>query len=71
MTGAIRRNLAENPSEFDPRNHLKPAREAAWRICAQRYREFGCEGQAAMIKPAALQDVASAYRCGKLAQTMV
>jgi fructose-bisphosphate aldolase class II len=29
MTGAIRRYFAENPSKFDPRDYLKPAREAA------------------------------------------
>ena len=27
MTGAVRRHLAENPSHFDPRQYLKPARE--------------------------------------------
>ena len=27
MTGAIRKYLAENPSHFDPRQYLKPARE--------------------------------------------
>ena len=27
MTGAIRKHLAENPSHFDPRQYLKPARE--------------------------------------------
>ena len=31
MTGAIRRYLFENPSKFDPRDYLKPAREAAKR----------------------------------------
>ena len=71
MTGAVRRYLAENPSKFDPRDYLKPAREAAKKICAQRYREFGCEGQAAKIKPASLPEVAGAYRSGKLAQTVV
>ncbi|MFM1858808.1 MAG: hypothetical protein RL133_308, partial [Pseudomonadota bacterium] len=29
MTAAIRRYLAEQPSKFDPRDYLKPAREAA------------------------------------------
>ena len=29
MTAAIRRFFAENPSKFDPREYLKPAREAA------------------------------------------
>ena len=28
MTGAIRKHLAENPGHFDPRQYLKPAREA-------------------------------------------
>ena len=28
MTGTIRKYLAENPSHFDPRQYLKPAREA-------------------------------------------
>ena len=28
MTGAIRKHMAENPSHFDPRQYLKPAREA-------------------------------------------
>ncbi len=71
MTGAIRRYLAENPGKFDPRDYLKPAREAAKVICKQRYEQFGCAGQAAKIKPASLQDVAGAYRSGKLAQTVV
>jgi fructose-bisphosphate aldolase class II len=71
MTGAVRRYLAENPGKFDPRDYLKPAREAARNICAQRYREFGCQGQAAKIKPTPLPEVAGAYRSGKLAQTVV
>ena len=29
MTAAIRKYLAENPDKFDPRDYLKPAREAA------------------------------------------
>ena len=37
MTGAIRKYLAENPEKFDPRDYLKPAREAAKQICRQRY----------------------------------
>ena len=40
------RYLAENPGKFDPRDYLKPAREAAKVICKQRYQQFGCEGQA-------------------------
>jgi fructose-bisphosphate aldolase class II len=71
MTGAVRKFLAENPEKFDAREWLKPAREAAYRICKQRYLEFGCEGQAAKIKPLSLGDVAQRYASGALAQTVV
>src|SRR5512139_314220 len=54
MTGAVRKFLAENPDKFDAREWLKPAREAAKAICKQRYLEFGCQGQAAKIKPQSL-----------------
>ena len=68
MTGAIRKYMAENPDKFDPRDYLKPAREAARLICRERYLQFGCEGQAAGIKPVALTEVAARYRSGALAQ---
>jgi len=71
MTGAVRKFLAENPDKFDAREWLKPAREAAYKVCKQRYLEFGCEGQAGKIKPMALPEVAALYRSGKLAQTVV
>ena len=70
MTGAVRKFLAENPDKFDAREWLKPAREAAYRICKQRYLEFGCEGQAPKIKPLALPQVAQLYASGQLAQTV-
>jgi fructose-bisphosphate aldolase class II len=71
MTGAVRKFLAENPEKFDAREWLKPAREAAYRICKQRYLEFGCEGQAGKIKPLPLSEVAKKYAKGELAQTVV
>ncbi|MCB1996029.1 MAG: class II fructose-bisphosphate aldolase, partial [Rhodoferax sp.] len=61
MTGAIRKYMAENPEKFDPRDYLKPAREAAKRICRQRYLEFGCEGRVASIQPIALSSMAKMY----------
>ncbi len=66
MTAAVRKYLAENPGKFDPRDYLKPAREAAKAICRQRYVEFGCEGQAARIKPAVLPEMALRYASGSL-----
>jgi fructose-bisphosphate aldolase, class II len=71
MTGAVRKFLAENPDKFDAREWLKPAREAAYKICKQRYLEFGCEGQAGKIQPQSLGDVARRYASGALAQTVV
>ncbi|MBW8830325.1 MAG: fructose-bisphosphate aldolase class II [Burkholderiales bacterium] len=68
MTGAIRKFFVENPEKFDPRDYLKPAREAAKQICRQRYVEFGCEGQAGKIKGETLAVIASRYSKGELAQ---
>ncbi|SOE80709.1 fructose-bisphosphate aldolase [Caballeronia arationis] len=68
ITGAIRRYFAENPSKFDPRDFLKPAREAAKKICLERYVQFGCEGQAGKIKPIPLDKIAEKYKSGELSQ---
>lgn len=70
MTAAVRKFLHENPEKFDPRDYLKPAREAARKICRQRYLEFGCEGQGGKIKPLALPEVARRYASGELAQVV-
>ena len=71
MTAAIRKYMAQNPDKFDPRDYLKPAREAAKQICKQRYQEFNCAGQAAKIKAQTLVQVAQRYSAGELAQTVV
>ena len=71
MTGAVRKFMAENPDKFDAREWLKPAREAAYKVCKQRYLEFGCEGRAAKIKGQSLVEVAQRYARGELAQTVV
>ena len=68
MTGAIRRYFAENPGKFDPRDYLKPAREAAAMVCKARFLSFGCEGQASKIKPLALDKMAEKYKRGDLKQ---
>jgi fructose-bisphosphate aldolase, class II len=68
MTAAIRKYLFENPGKFDPRDYLKPAREAAKSICKQRYVQFGCEGQAGKIQPVPLTNVAHKYETGELSQ---
>ena len=68
MTGAIRRYMFENPSKFDPRDYLKPAREAAKKVCIARFNAFGSSGQASKIKPIPLEKMAELYKSGKLAQ---
>jgi fructose-bisphosphate aldolase class II len=68
MTAAVRRFLTTNRSAFDPRDFLKPAREAAKQICKQRYEEFGCAGMAGRIKPLPLDAVARKYKSGEFAQ---
>jgi fructose-bisphosphate aldolase class II len=70
MTAAVRKFLSENPDKFDAREWLKPAREAAKKICRQRYVEFGCEGQAGKIKGDSLSVVAARYQRGELAQVV-
>jgi fructose-bisphosphate aldolase class II len=68
MTAATRKFLAENPSHFDPRDFLKPARAAAKKICKERYVQFGCEGQGGKIQPLPLTIVAQKYNTGELSQ---
>jgi fructose-bisphosphate aldolase class II len=70
MTAAVRRFMFENPSKFDPRDFLKPAREAAKQVCKARYVSFGCEGQASKVKPVPLEKVAERYKKGELAQVV-
>lgn len=66
MTGAIRRFFVENPSKFDPREFMVPARAAAKQVCVERYLAFGCEGQAAKIKPIPMEKMAEIYKMGGL-----
>lgn len=46
MTGAIRKAFAEDPSEFDPRKYLGPAREAVKQVVKGKVKLFGCAGKA-------------------------
>ncbi|MHC2069337.1 class II fructose-bisphosphate aldolase [Bremerella sp. T1] len=54
ITGAIRKVLAEKPSEFDPRAYLTPAREAMKKVCIDRMVAFGQAGQASKMREASL-----------------
>ncbi len=61
MTGAIRKVLAESPEKFDPRDYLKPAREAMKQVCIARMTAFGQAGHADKIKPVSIDKFASFY----------
>ncbi len=47
MTAAVRKYLVENPSHFDPRQYLKPARDAIKAMVAHKMVDvLGCDGKA-------------------------
>ena len=60
-TGAIRRHLAENPSNFDPRKYYKAAKDAMKDICKARFEAFGSAGQASKITAKSLEKMVSFY----------
>ncbi len=65
-TGAIRRFLAENPSEFDPRKYLKASVAAMQDICIARYEAFGTAGNASKMKALSLDAMFDRYQAGEL-----
>src|SRR6516162_5978220 len=66
MTGAIRKVLWETPEKFDPRDYMKPAREAMKKVVAQRMVEFGQAGHGKDYTPVAIEEIAKGYASGKL-----
>ena len=61
-TGAIRRFLRDNTSEFDPRKYLQVATDAMKEIVIARYEAFGTAGNASLIKPIPLDAMALRYQ---------
>jgi len=61
-TGAIRRFMAENPSEFDPRKYLAQSVKAMQEIVVARYEAFGTAGNADKIKPVSLENMVNMYK---------
>lgn len=53
ITGAIRKVLFEHPEKFDPRDYLKPAREAMKQVCIDRMVAFGQAGNASKLRETA------------------
>ena len=65
-TGAIRRMMAEHPSEFDPRKFFAKTIDAMRDICIARYEAFGTAGNASKIKPISLEGMFQRYAKGEL-----
>ena len=61
ITGGIRKVFAETPEKFDPRDYMKPAREAMKKVCVDRMVAFGQAGNAGKIKQITLVDMAARY----------
>jgi fructose-bisphosphate aldolase class II len=67
ITGAIRKHLMEHPTDFDPRDYLKPARAAMQKVIEARMTAFGQAGHAGDYAPIPLEEMRERYRTGALA----
>jgi fructose-bisphosphate aldolase class II len=61
MTAALRRALARERGELDPRKFLLEATAAARGLCTERFVVFGCAGQASRLRPVPLEKMARRY----------
>ena len=66
ITGAIRKVFAETPEKFDPRDYMKPAREAMPKLSRSRMTQFGQAGHAGDYKQIPITEMAKGYASGKL-----
>ncbi|MCE5251852.1 ketose-bisphosphate aldolase [bacterium] len=62
ITGAIRKVFVETPDKFDPRDYMKPARDALTKLVAQKMRDLGTAGHAGDFKPVSLNDMIDFYK---------
>jgi fructose-bisphosphate aldolase class II len=65
-TGAIRKHLHDNPSNFDPRKFLIAATKGMKDICKARYEAFGTAGNASKISALSLDAMTDRYLSGEL-----
>ncbi|KXX65774.1 class II fructose-bisphosphate aldolase [Marichromatium gracile] len=65
-TGAIRKHLAENRANFDPRKYYIAATKAMKEICRTRYEAFGTAGNASKITALSLEQMTARYDSGEL-----
>jgi fructose-bisphosphate aldolase class II len=65
-TGAMRRLMATNPSEFEPRKFFGATVTAMRDVCIARYEAFGTAGNASKIKPISSEAMYQRYLKGEL-----
>jgi fructose-bisphosphate aldolase class II len=68
ITAAVRRALADDPTEFDPRHFTRASREGMRRIVAERMRQFGQAGHAGDYAPLELEQLRERYRGADVAR---
>jgi len=61
VTGAIRKVFIETPEKFDPRDYLKPARDALAALVTKKMRELGTAGHAGDFSAKTLEDMKVFY----------
>lgn len=66
-TGAVRKHIAENPSNFDPRKFLAEATLAMKEVCRSRFLAFGTAGWGMNITPRNHDAMAVGYATGRYA----
>ena len=62
ITGAIRKVFADDPSAFDPRAYLKPARQAMVEVCKARMIAFGQAGYAGKVPVKTCKEMVAFYK---------
>lgn len=61
VTGAIRKVFVEHPEAIDPRDYLKPAREALAELVSGKMKDLGTAGHAQDFAPLTLEDMSRMY----------
>jgi len=67
-TAAIRKHLAENTANFDPRKFYRAAEDAMVEVCKARFEAFGSAGHASKIKSLGIEEMQNRYAAGTLDQ---
>ncbi len=65
-TAAIRKFMAANTAEFDPRKYLAESQKAMKQVVVDRYQAFGTAGNASKISVTSLEEMFGRYASGSL-----